>query len=386
MNILMITFNPTERGTYFRAFQFARQMVLENNSVTLMSTAHSRRKGILTWHENGVKVVEFPALFRGPVRSGWDPYNTLMRLHWLNRKAFDVVHAFESRPSVIYPALKVFRQGSLFASDWCDWFGKGGSVEERPNPVLRMLLRPMETYYENHFRLQANIVTVICTTLQKRALELGVKKEKIVLVQNGFNMPECQPIKETNVRESFGLSDDAFVIGYIGSLFPKDARLLSKAFFHVQEQLPHARLLHLGQSNYQPVDRSDFKEKIIITGSIDEHRLQMGLSACDVCWLPLSDIPANWGRLPLKFSSYVSAGRPVIVTEVGDLPEIVRKYQVGLTCSPDAVSLSAQTIRIAKNIDKKINYSIAARTLSNNPSYSWRKQALNLLEIYHQRF
>ncbi|MDW7755827.1 MAG: glycosyltransferase, partial [Brevefilum sp.] len=129
MNILMITFNPTGRGTYFRAYQFARELVNLQYSVTLLTTAPSRKTGLKTWQEHGIQLVEFPALLPGPFRSGWDPLNIYMRLRWLKGRRFDIVHAFESRPSVIYPALKARRNRARLVLDWCDWFGKGGSVE-----------------------------------------------------------------------------------------------------------------------------------------------------------------------------------------------------------------------------------------------------------------
>ena len=252
MNILMITYNPTERGTYFRAYYFARELVGLNHKVTLLTTAPSRKTGMKTWQEHGVQLVEFPALLPGPFRTGWDPLTLFTRLRWLKGRQFDIVHAFESRPSVIYPALKARRKGARLVLDWCDWFGKGGSVEERPNAILRTLLRPVETYYENHFRTKADATTVICTTLSDRAIALGVDPATLHLVLNGFNMPGWEPAEKTLARKRFGIDPQAFVIGYIGALFPKDAVLLSNAFFQVQEQLPHARLLHLGQSNYLP--------------------------------------------------------------------------------------------------------------------------------------
>jgi len=379
----MITYNPTGRGTYFRAYQFARELGLLQHSVTLLTTAPTRKTGIKFWEEEGIQIVEFPAILQGGARSGWDLLNIYSRLSWLNSKSFDIVYGFESRPSVIYPALKLAHRGIPLVLDWCDWFGKGGSVEERPNPILRLLLRPFETYFENHFRKNAKATSVISNTLYQRALDLGVNQETLTLIPNGFNIPGWKPIRKSHARINLGFPEDEFIIGYVGSLFPKDAILLSRAFSLVHMSLPNARLLHLGQSNYFPQADSQIENNITITGNVDEKTLQVGLSACDVCWLPMSDVLANWGRFPLKFSNYLSASKPVIVTNVGDIPEIVEQHNVGLICAPDEIALSDVTTELALNPQDARNFEFAAEQLSQNPEFSWKYQTKKILEVFN---
>ena len=91
-----------------------------------MVTSSTQRVGIKVSEFEGMRLVETPDLFRGPLRSGWDPWNTINRIRWLKNERFDLVHAFESRPVVIYPALFACRQGASFFMDWADWFGNGG--------------------------------------------------------------------------------------------------------------------------------------------------------------------------------------------------------------------------------------------------------------------
>lgn len=385
MKILMISYNPIEQGTYFRAYEFARELVQLDQSVTIMSVAPRRYTGIRQWDESGIHIVEFPALLPGAPRSGWDVLTILSRMQWLSGKKFDIIHGFESRPTVIYPALWQKRKNVPLVLDWCDWFGKGGSVEERPNPLLRTILRPLETFHENHYRTYADATTVICNTLFKRAVNLGVKQNSLVLIPNGFNMPGwSNQISKQAAREKFLIQEQSLVIGYVGSLFPKDAQLMTDAFIEVQHQLPQSHLLHLGQSNYQTALKNLNPDSITITGNIDEETLQAGLSACDVCWLPLSDTPANWGRFPLKFSAYLSKGKPVIVTDVGDVPDIVKKFRVGLAAAPTGQSLATETIKIAKNNRTRIQYEQNAKALSQNPEYSWCSRSLTLLNLYQR--
>jgi len=382
MKILMISYNLIGHGTYLRAYEMAKGLVQLGHHVSLIATAKQCQKTIHEWEDKGIHIIETPASVKGPFKSGFDPYNVMLRTNLVKEMQFDVVHGFESRPSVIYPALKLQKSGVPLILDWCDWFGKGGSVEERPNPLIRLFFRPIETYFENHFRLQADATTVICSTLYQKSLKLGVDPLTITLLPNGLNIHNwSMQIRET-ARDYFHYSTNDFVIGYIGALFPKDAKLMMEAFKLVIEKLPNANLLQLGYSNYNPDSKSINNSKLTITGHINDQILQKGLAACDICWLPLSDIPANWGRSPLKISDYLSAGKPVVITNVGDLPKLIQKHGAGIISSPNAKSLSSAIIKLAKSPTTLKSMSKAALTLSQQPEYSWLSTSKKLLAIY----
>ena len=109
----------------------------------------------------------------------------MKRIAWLGREDFDLVHAFEGRPVVLFPALFEKKRGAKLIMDWCDWFGRGGSVEERPQPLVRWLLRPIETHFEEAYRHRADGTTVINAFLKEKAIGLGVDPATILLIQNG---------------------------------------------------------------------------------------------------------------------------------------------------------------------------------------------------------
>ncbi|MGH7447633.1 MAG: hypothetical protein ACRELT_08735, partial [Longimicrobiales bacterium] len=59
-------------------------------------------------------------------------WNTMWRTCMLAREQFDLIHAFDSRPVVILPALAVRgTAGAPLVLDWADWWGRGGVIGER---------------------------------------------------------------------------------------------------------------------------------------------------------------------------------------------------------------------------------------------------------------
>ena len=378
----MIVFNQVRRGTYWRAFHLGRFLARRGHSVCLMATSPDQRAGIRIRQMEGLTLVETPDLFSGSLRSGWDPWNVLNRVLWLRYKEFDLVHAFEGRPTAIYPALYLRKRLQIpLVMDWCDWFGRGGSVEERPNPWVRALLRLVETYYEEHFRTQANRTTVICSLLQQKALELGVPSQSILKLPNGSDVEKLHPIEPRSARERTKLPQEAFIIGYVGTIFNRDARLMAEAFNRFSEKAPESRLVIAG---YCPLDLRPMvrqPERVIRTGFLSEADLNAYLAASDVFWLPLSNSNANRGRFPLKLTDYMAVGRPVVATRVGDVQAVLEENAVGLLSQPEPEDLAYQTLRLYKDPGLRSTLGSNARRLAES-RFNWANLVIQLEELY----
>ncbi|MDY6994415.1 MAG: glycosyltransferase family 4 protein, partial [Pseudomonadota bacterium] len=283
MKILMISYNEVGRGTFIRAYELARKLVKLGQEISILASSKNRTKAIVQWPDvGGVQIIASPLILGGPFHSGFDPFEVQIRNSWVKGQSFDIVHGFESRPVVIYPALQLKNRGTPLILDWCDWYGTGGSIEERLSPIKRSILRPIEDFYENHFRLTADATTVICSLLKERAISQGVNKESITLLPNGLDIDESTTSSKSAARSYFGIEESDFVIGYVGSLFPNDANLLREAFRVISKKLPNAHLLHLGLSNYIVNETEFTTSKITLTGEVSDNEIQLGLYACDL--------------------------------------------------------------------------------------------------------
>lgn len=378
----MLVFNQANQGTYWRAYHLGRYLARKGHGVTLIATARHGRSRIRVSQQQGMTLVESPDLFSGSLRSGWDPWNTLNRINWLRGQSFDLIHAFESRPTVIFPALYLKKRGKIpLVLDWADWFGRGGSVEERPNPLVRAALRPVETYFEEHYRIRADGATVICSLLREKALQLGISQGSILMLPNGSDTDRFSPMDISTARKATNIDPHAKVIGYVGTIFKRDAALMAAAFNRLTEHIKDLRLIIAG---YCPFDLRPLVQKpecVIQTGYLEDKDLKATLAASDLFWLPLSDSNANRGRFPLKFTDYLASARPIVATQVGDVASIMAQERVGLTSAPEAEAFAQQTLRLLDDPGLRKELGVAARKLAET-RFNWDTITEQLLAFY----
>ena len=383
-SIAFLVFNQTGKGTYWRAYYLGRELARRGQRVTLLCTAPSeQRRFSVRFAEHGrLALVEAPDLLRGSLRSGWDVWATLARTLWLYMGEFDLIHAFECRPTAILPALHhQFWRHTPLVIDWCDWFGNGGSIEERPASIRKTLLRPVETFFEQSFRTWADATTVISPFLGAKAQALGVPADTITLLPNGCDAADFPLDEPRAARAALGLPLNAPLIGYVGAIFPRDARLMAAAFDAVQAQRPDAKLLVLGYCNLAIEELVREPAAVIRTGSLSEPVLRQYLRACTLGWVPLSDTGANRGRWPLKLSTYMAAGIPFVTSAVGDLGAFARRYPAGIAAAPQPNALAAAALALIASPSGAEAMGALGRSLAEG-ELSWARVADGLERVY----
>ncbi len=382
LHVCMLVFEKVGKGAYWRALQPAIRLVQRGHHVTLIAMGTSRwQKQVFI--QEGVRVVATPDLLWGKLRSGWDLWESWYRIRWLSREKFDLVHFFESRPTVLFPALymKYCRHVPVI-NDWSDWFGRGGSVEERPNFWIRTILRPIETFFEECYRPYVDGITVVCTRLEQKAKALGISPEKTLFWRDGADTDGLQLLDKMKCREMLELPTDKVLIGYIGAIFYQDAHLMAQAFDQLQQLYPASCLVLAGYMNFPVENMVAQPSAVIRTGYLDYADVNRYLAACDICWLPFCNSQANQGRYPTKLNDYMAVGRPTIATPVGDVAHIVSTYQIGLLAD-NAQSLATQTAYLIHNVEMREQLGKNARQLAEG-AFNWEQRTDDLETFYYQ--
>jgi glycosyltransferase involved in cell wall biosynthesis len=379
MRVLILNHNVAFRGgaTFYRAFHIGKGLTERGHYVTLIASTAKWRLRFNSICYGNMRLLEAPSLLPPRWRYGYDYYEALRRISWIGKSEYDIIHAFDSRPVVIYPALFSQNQGARLVMDWSDWFGRGGAVEERKNSITRFILRYLETYYEENFRKKADANTVINSSLEKRAITLGVDPETILRLPNGSDPTKLYPLDRDELRLSLGLPINVPILGYMGSLFPNDAILLAQAFSILRVEQPEALIILMGN----PKADVQISDGLIRTGFISYYDLNRYLAVCDLLWLPLSDSLANRGRWPSKITDYFAVGRPTVSCAVGDIPEVFAETQAGVATEPTPESLASASLSLLDDPDLLQRLGMNARRAAET-RYNWNSLIKTVENMY----
>ena len=197
-------------------------------------------------------------------------------------------------------------------------------------------------------RAATDIVTVSRTCAQQIASSRALRRP-IQVIQNGVPINTSNDYCRDTARSMLKCSQEDRVIGILGHVEEhKGQQVAIRAMPLVLQAEPHARLVIIGWESpdygaeVRALSRQLGVEHAVRFAGFIPHadRLLMGI---DVLLVP----SVGWESFGLVVLEAMARRRPVIVSDIGGLPEVVEDEQTGLVCpSHDPEALANQMIRI----------------------------------------
>ena len=350
MDILFLNHNVAwSGGTFFRAFGFARELVRLGHGVLLLAISPDSRISMRRETRDGVEIWGTPDLFWGRGRSGWDPWDVCRRLVAVRGRRWDIVHAWDSRPAVVLPALYAAARsrsiGGRFVMDWCDWWGRGGTQAERSAAWMRAIA-PLETFFEERFRCRADGTTVISEALRQRVVSLGVDPRRTLLLPQGCDVAVSSAADRQPALRRLHLPAGSRLLVSVGALNLSDARLLFDAVRLVLDACPASEFALIGRHGaHVPPDlkrHPRFRE----TGFVSPPVFRDYVQASHALLVPLADTVAGRARWPSKVNGFLAERRAVVITRVGDLAALLDRERAAVVVDATAAALCAGAVRV----------------------------------------
>jgi glycosyltransferase involved in cell wall biosynthesis len=160
-------------------------------------------------------------------------------------------------------------------------------------------------------------------------------------------MPSCRPL--AFLPRTAPVQQGQLRLVCVGRLHPdKGQDILIDALGQVKERLGDFQLRVFGDGPLRPSLEKQaaslgMADSIFFGGVIDEGTLTQELAAADV-----AVIPSRIESIPNIFSEALRASCPLIVTDVGDMGDLCRRYECGWVAKPDPKSLSEVIGEFAK--------------------------------------
>ena len=208
-------------------------------------------------------------------------------------------------------------------------------VSARGNDVDRMVFPPGDfARLEWTLRRATKVVAVSEDLASKIDVILGRSKTTAVLPNVVDTDLFCPGPSEEDLRRSCGIGDDEAVMGFSGELrHKKGLPFLLSCLAEVRKKRP-ACLLVIGEVRAREqehlarfgLDNPDDRTRILVTGHLEQNiDVVRHLRLCDVFLMP-----SLWDGMPNAVLEAMAVGRPVIASDAGGIPEIIKPNETGL--------------------------------------------------------
>ncbi len=177
-----------------------------------------------------------------------------------------------------------------------------------------------------------------------------VKSAKVISIANGTNPEVFRPLPKSEALAKTGLAD-APTVGFIGSCYHyHGVQYLIQAAPLILEKMPQVRFVVAGDGaqleEWKALSRQlNVNESFTFTGKVPFEMAPYFINSFDICVAPWNvDLLPKVGLSPMKFFDYLSCGKPVIVSPVYGVVELIDKYHCGIICDVKKPKIFAQAI------------------------------------------
>ncbi|MBU1006735.1 MAG: glycosyltransferase family 4 protein [Candidatus Omnitrophica bacterium] len=235
-------------------------------------------------------------------------------------------------------------------------------------------------------------ITAVFTTriicVSKRDMEIGIKyniapKEKFALIKYGVSLTDFQvsPVKNSKKREELGIRNNDPVIGMIACLKPQKSPLdYINAAINIYAKIPNVNFLLVGDGVLREKCKralavSSLNGRFILTGWRRDVSEIMDI-------LDIVVLTSKWEGMPIAIIEALSKGCPVVATNAGGTPELLKDSITGYLTRPGAPQeITDRVLEMLSNPERLLKMKQEA-ALSIGPSFGIDRMVSEVESLY----
>lgn len=274
----------------------------------------------------------------------------------------DIIYSFKTRPgSLGLGILHKIQTGKPLIADIDDKEDIGAFKELLSSKFYRTLGRPSSSFFNwlsSKLLFEADDITVTSSKLQE--------KYGGIIVPYGPNCEEFN-LSKKEAKEELGIKDDYIV--FAGA--PREHKGVETLAKAIERSSSDIKLLLVGGSSFEKGRdiKSEHPEIVETTDLVNHSKVKKYLAISEIVVIPSLKTEYSAYQVPGKIYEAMAAGKPLIVSEVSDLPKIVEGC--GFTFPPgDEKELAKLIDKIMENQELKNDLGKKAREKCK-AEYGW---------------
>jgi glycosyltransferase involved in cell wall biosynthesis len=236
----------------------------------------------------------------------------------------------------------------------------------------------------------ASLIVVVSEVAQRSLVEQGFSPEKLLVNPNGVDAARFAVGGRAEIRRRHEISDDALVIGFVGTFGPwHGTPVLARAFADVAPRLPDAHLILVGSGRELPETLNVLRDaglagRVTATGPVLPSEIPLYLDACDVLaapHVPLADGVEFFGS-PTKVFEYMASGKAIVASALGQLRDVLRHRETAWLTEPGS-ELELRDALLGLAGDSGLRSKLGARAREQAiVRHGWRRNASRVIAAY----
>jgi len=284
----------------------------------------------------------------------------------LEKEKFDLIHLHEPfMPTLCTSVLRFSRTANV------------GTFHAYDGSPGYNFIKPLATLFLNKLfpRLDGRIA------VSKPAMEFASKyfPGSYEIVPNGVDTKHFSP--QVSPIEKF--CDGKLNILFVGRLEKrKGAEYLLKAYQRVKREIPHSRLIIVGQgtrlrSKYEKLVVQSGLKDVVFVGFVKHNDLPRYYKTADVFCAPAT----GWESFGIVLLEAMAVGKPIVASNIAGYSSLVTHEVEALLVPPKDVKGLAQALITLLN-DESMRQQMGANGLATATKYDWQRVARQLLSYY----
>jgi glycosyltransferase involved in cell wall biosynthesis len=361
-------------GTEIAAYNLAVQMAERGNDIDVFTTSIDSK--------NSIEIYPHMRIHRHATSFKIASANASFKLIYQPLKYdLDIVHAHSPIPYSDLPALMYAKRKKVpfLLTYQFDGQETGGSFMRNTGVSI---------YNKVFINRVLDSAEVIIATTRSYAEESPFLKnylDKIVVIPNGINLEEVTTnLTREESRIKLGLPIKTKIILFLGSLVPyKGPDILLKAFKIIKKEFPEVKLIFGGRGQMlvelqTMAKKFGLEDDVIFLGFVEEEDKALYYKSADIFSLPSTNMAESFGIVNLEA---MASGIPVVGSNLGGIPDIVKEGKNGLLSKPrDPQSLANSLLKLLKDDD--LRQKMGNNGMKMVADYTWDKIAKTTEDLY----
>lgn len=214
----------------------------------------------------------------------------------------------------------------------------------------------------------SDYVITVCKPHTEALIREGLPRDQVGIIRNGVDLDLFQQLAFPDCPE--------FTFAYAGAFQTwQNIDNLIEAFQMIEN--PNIRLLVVGFTRDDLAVKQEFAEKfgdrVALVDRTDRLSLTNMMRSVAVFIIPRIDHPTIRHAFPTKFAEYAAMGRPIMVNDVDETADFVRKYDCGFVSDPSPESM-AKTMEAVAGVSSEALAAMGSRARRMaEENFSWQK-------------